>query len=113
MKNVHLMMVCLFCLICFSSCRKDCDCTSSIIIHGFVSDKESGELIQGAIISISPSANSKNVVTGSDGSYLFYDLEPRQYTLTAQKAGYHDNVIKVNAENAGEHEGNFLLEKIK
>lgn len=62
-------------------------------------DNVSGDPIQGALVTISPTL--KNTYTGSDGKFEFKDLEGDQYTVTVQKTGYKTN--RVNASvGAGE-----------
>lgn len=58
-------------------------------ISGTLIEMGSGEPIQGALITLSP--GGKNTYTGYDGSFDFLELEAKQYTLTAQKAGYEAN----------------------
>lgn len=58
-------------------------------ISGTVLDMDSGEPIQGALITLSP--GGFNTYTGYDGGFNFMDLEAKQYVLTAQKTGYASN----------------------
>lgn len=64
-------------------------------ISGYVYDNSDGSQIQNATITLSPSG--KNTFTGSDGFFQFNDLDPMQYTLTAQKEGYSSNRKSITA----------------
>ena len=55
-------------------------------IYGVVQDGQSGVSLSGVNVSLAPSDRSSN--TGADGSYLFTNLEPQKYTVTATKSGY-------------------------
>lgn len=68
-------------------------------ISGTVIDVESGEPIQQALVTLSPS--SKNTYTGIDGQFEFIGLDAQQYTATVQKTGYQANRKLVNV-NPGE-----------
>lgn len=58
-------------------------------ITGTVVDSDSGDPIQQATVTLSPSGY--NTYTGSDGYFEFLDLDARQYTVTVQKTGYVTN----------------------
>ena len=58
-------------------------------ISGTVVELNTGDPIQNATVTLSPSG--KNTYTGSDGAFEFLDLDARQYTLTVQKTGYETN----------------------
>lgn len=63
-------------------------------LTGRITDAISGEAIQGANVTLSPEGLTK--ITGSDGIYEFIEIESRQYTVQAQKAGYESNTKTVN-----------------
>lgn len=74
-------------------------CTSSVdettgSIYGKVTDSQSGEVLQGVTITLTPGGLART--TGSDGTYEFLDLEAQQYQVQAQKAGYTTNTKSVN-----------------
>ncbi len=72
------------CALLVSSCNQyQYDFYSSI--EGVVVDGNSTP-IEGARVIISP--GGVNVLTDSDGIFVFTELERTQYTITAQKAGY-------------------------
>ena len=58
-------------------------------VYGVVSDTKTGELIPNATVVLSPGGETK--ITGSDGQFLFNDVDPQQYTITVQKEGYQTN----------------------
>lgn len=68
-------------------------------ISGTVIDVDTGEPIQQATVTLSPT--SKNTYTGMDGQFEFHELDAQQYTVTVQKTGYWANRKIVNV-NAGE-----------
>lgn len=68
-------------------------------ISGTVIDVDTGEPIQQAVVTLSPT--SKNTYTGMDGQFEYLDLEAQQYTVTVQKTGYQTNRKLVNV-NPGE-----------
>lgn len=63
-------------------------------ISGTVIDVDSGEPVQQATVTLSPT--SKNTYTGMDGKFEFQELEPQQYTVMVQKSGYQANRKIVN-----------------
>lgn len=63
-------------------------------IYGKVTDAQSGEVLQGVTITLTPGGIART--TGSDGTYEFLDLEAQQYQVQAQKAGYVTNNKSVN-----------------
>lgn len=90
-KRISLFfMACAMLLSFTSSCDDglvDYDTFGSI--SGTVIDLDTGDPIQSATVTLSPSG--KNTYTGYDGSFEFLDLDARQYTVTAQKTGYQTN----------------------
>lgn len=78
----------------FTSCgEEDYDIYSSI--YGVVTDYETGETLSNVSVILSPS--SKTARTGTDGTFLFEELESQQYTITVQKSGYQPNRKTVTA----------------
>ena len=63
--------------------------TQSTTISGTVIDLDTGDPIQQATVTLSPSG--RNTYTGYDGHFEFLDLDARQYTITVQKTGYLTN----------------------
>lgn len=77
----------------------DLEYDSNSSIAGTVIDVDTGEPIEGALITLTP--GGLNTYTGYDGSFEFIDLNAKQYTLTAQKTGYNTNRKTVTSK-AGE-----------
>ena len=88
-KSVYL--ICTLCLLSgiFQACGSKEEVTTTGGIYGTVLDKEDGEPIRNAEISLSP--GGKNTVVGSNGTYEFVDLEPRLYTVNVTADGYDYN----------------------
>jgi len=108
MKKIFLLLSCILMLIGCNSCSKtEHDMFSTL--YGVVTDHETGEHIANVSIVLSPGGKTKT--TGSDGTYEFNDLEPRQYTLTVQKTGYQTNRKTVTAIVGEKAEANIPLSK--
>ena len=88
-KSVYL--ICTLCLLSgiFQACGSKEEVTTTGGIYGTVLDKEDGEPIRNAEISLSP--GGKTTVVGSNGTYEFVDLEPRLYTVNVTADGYDYN----------------------
>jgi len=111
MKTKNLLITCtLFLLLCANNSCTPVPPNLFSTLHGIINDHETGELIGGATIVLSP--GGKTTTTGSDGRYEFLNLDPQQYTVTVQKSGYTTNrktVVAVSGENT---EANIPLTKI-
>lgn len=79
---------CLLALNLFLSCKKE-EYASYGSLYGTVTDSESGDLLPNVTIILSPGGITK--ITGNDGLFEYNDLNPQQYTITVQKAGYNTN----------------------
>ena len=80
---IDILLVCSI----YQACTPDVALRGSI--YGTVIDKEDGEPIRNAEISLSP--GGKTTVVGSNGTYEFVDLEPRLYTVNVTADGYDYN----------------------
>ena len=89
-----------------TSCSKD-DHEVFASIYGVVNDVATGEPIANATVVLSPGGETK--ITGSDGQFLFNEIEPQQYTVTVQKEGYQTNRKSVTAVIGEETEINIPL----
>ena len=58
-------------------------------ISGEVIDDDTQALIDGAQVNLSPTG--KSITTGSTGQFEFQELDPGQYNVTVQKAGFTSN----------------------
>ena len=65
------------------------------------------------IVEISPAQNGNTVITGSDGRFLFTDLDPREggYTIQVTKEGYEYNRKRIEVTAGKESSGNIRTMK--
>ena len=106
MKKSLLLIIALITLA--TSCEPvvyDTFCT----ISGTVIDLETGDPIQQATVTLSPTGY--NTYTGDDGRFEYLDLDARQYTLTVQKTGYVTNRKTVTTVAGGVVDINLTLQK--
>ena len=97
MKSLNNKCLYLLMLLLMLSCAKDEeDLTGSI--YGKVTDAQSGEVLQGATVTLTPGGISRT--TGSDGTYEFLNLEPGQYQVEAKKADYVTNTKSISVVTA-------------
>lgn len=97
--KMHLCAVAIILLIGVAGCSGADDYEVFSCIRGSVTDYQTGELLENAVVTLSPSGLSQQ--TNADGFYEFYKLDAQQYTLTVQKAGYQPNrktVVAVSGE---------------
>ena len=104
--------ICLFfsiALLCgvFQSCQPEVVLPGGI--YGTVLDKETGEPIRNAEISLSPSG--KTTVVGSNGTYEFVNLEAGMYTVNVTADGYDHNSKTANVVNGKSTACDFHLTK--
>lgn len=78
-------------------------------ISGTVIDVDTGNPIQQATVTLSPSG--MNTYTGDDGHFEFLDLDARQYTVTVQKTGYQTNRKTVTTIAGGNVNISLTLKK--
>lgn len=78
-------------------------------IYGTVLDKESGEPIRNAEITLNP--GGKTTVVGSNGTYEFVNLEAGMYTVNVQADGYDHNSKTANVVNGESSACDFHLTK--
>lgn len=110
MKKILTITV-LLSLICsvFSACNEP-DESWFVGVKGKVYDAVTMEGIVGATVSLSPSG--KTQLTDADAAFSFEELDPQQYTIMVQKAGYKSDTKTVNAVYSDDVELVFMLEKI-
>ncbi len=113
MKNLFAFGVICLILIGIISCEKrDESTTSKGSIYGLVTDKVTGEPLQGVTIKLSEIGEVQE--TGSDGSYEFVNISDGSYSLQVSKNGYYDPTDKIKIIIAdGRHiHRDIQLEKI-
>ena len=112
MKKVFWLLVSVLPLIVLAcySCKDELEKELTGSIIGTVADATTGELVPTVNVSLEP--GGKSAITGSDGNYMFTDLEAGSYTVSISKQGYTSDskVIKVEPEKAAN--GDFLIERI-
>ena len=104
--------ICLFfgiALLCgfYQSCQPNVELPGGI--YGTVLDKESGEPIRNAEITLNP--GGKTTVVGSNGTYEFVNLEAGMYTVNVQADGYDHNSKTANVVNGESTACDFHLTK--
>lgn len=80
-------------------------------IIGQITDKESGEPIKSASVSLSPGGMS--TVTSNDGLFEYISLDPEQYTLTVQMEGYMTNRKTITVIAGETHRADIAITKQK
>lgn len=106
-KNKCLYLLVLLLVI---SCAKDEeDLTGSI--YGKVTDTQSGEVLHGATVTLTPGGISRT--TGDDGTYEFLNLEPGQYQVEARKVDYVTNTKSVSVVTGKNAMGDITLTPVK
>lgn len=108
MKKIVIFSTLLLFIMC-CSCKKTEHNMYADALYGVVNDSETGDLISGASVVLSPGGKTKT--TGTDGRYEFLDLDPQQYTITVQKTGYQTNRKTVTAVVGEKTEANIPLTK--
>lgn len=106
-KIILLAVICLPLL--FTGCEKRI-INTGVTIYGTIYDATTFNPIQGAMLTLQPSGRS--CYTGSDGAFNFEeDLEPLQYTITAQANGYRTDRKTIKLSPGESSEVTFALKK--
>lgn len=110
MKRFYLFSV-LMAVAIFGSCSKDITEEPKVgSIAGSVSDRTTGEPVATVNVSIAPGGSS--TVTGSDGTFIFRNLDAGSYTLTITKEGYKQNSSTVSVRPGDPTSAHLLIERI-
>lgn len=100
-----------FCLLGLWGCSTDpTEEANTGNIAGSVSDQTTGEPVATVNVTLAPSG--KSTVTGSDGSFLFVDLAPGDYTVNISKEGYNANSHTVGVVAGRTTEAHLTIERI-
>jgi uncharacterized membrane protein len=79
-------------------------------IQGAVYDASTGEALPNAAVVLNPT--NRTLQTGEDGTFIFENLDPGQYTLSVQKEGYYVDRKAVTAISGETVQTDVLLRKI-
>lgn len=92
------------------SCKDELneELTGSIV--GTIADKTTGEPVPTVNVTLEP--GGKSAITGSDGNYLFPELEIESYTVSVSKQGYTSDSKVLDVEPGKATNGDFLIERI-
>lgn len=108
MKNIIFTL--LLCLI-YCSCSTDLsEETARGSIAGSVSDRTTGEPVSTVNVTLLPGGHS--TVTGSDGSFSFTELEPKEYTVNISKESYQSNTSQILVTAGQPTQAHLLIERI-
>lgn len=105
----YILIASLMLLFVTTSCSKKSSSNYSCTIAGTVIELDSGDPVQSATVTLSPSGVT--TYTGYDGSFEFLNLYASQYTITVQKTGYKSNRKYVTTEAGGTINVSITLEK--
>ena len=92
-----------------AACSKDEEIFTGNIM-GKVTNAATGEVLQGVVVTISPTGLSQT--TGSNGYFEFLELEPRQYEIQARKSGYITNNKSVTVVTGRDAQGDIQISPI-
>ncbi len=106
-KVVACLGVACLCIGLCGGCSDNDDYEVYAVLYGVVTDNETGEPIENATVTISPSSYTQK--TDMTGSFRFEKLEPQSYTIVVQKTGYQVNRKNVTAISGEEMEVNIPL----
>lgn len=93
----------------FHSCKEELEDLTGYIV-GTVSDKTTGEPVSTVKVTLEP--GGKSAVTGSDGNYLFSELEAQGYTVSVEKQGYSSDSKVVDVSPGKQTKADFLIDRM-
>lgn len=91
MRHIYIFLIL---LLCFGCSQSEVDTFGGI--SGTVADEITREPLPGVKVSLTPNGTSQ--ITGSDGNFLFDNLDPQEYTLTFTKDDYVSQSQKVSVK---------------
>src|SRR3989339_1123342 len=104
------VMVLLAGLLIYTACKKKEDVPLVGNIEGIVTNSQTSQPIQGAVVNLSPLNSSTG--TGADGKYNYKDLDPKEYTIQVQKDGFVTNTKTVTVIAGQTIRGDITLSPI-
>lgn len=93
-------------IIFFTACSEDIQDPSGGI-YGKVTNAQTGEVVPGATVTITPGGTSRT--TGSDGTFDFTKLSAQQYVIQARKEGFVTNDKTINVVSGKDASGDITL----
>jgi len=110
-KFFETIFVLLTSLMLLSSCTEDPEISTGSI-SGFVTESKGGtEPISGVTVAILSTGQS--TTTGSDGAFVFNNLQPGSYSLQFKKSGYETNTRNVNVVAGSDYKCDVQLSKVE
>lgn len=112
MRNFKWQSICWMLFVCLLSagCTEEAEDMFGSVL-GKVTDAQTGEVIQGATVQLTPGGMSRT--TGSDGTYEFAELEAGQYQLQVTKADYVTNSKSITVVVGKSVTGDIALTPVK
>ncbi len=110
-KVTACLSVACLCIGLCGGCSDNDDYEVYAVLYGVVTDNETGEPIENATVTLSPSSYTQK--TDLTGSYRFEKLDAQQYTIVVQKTGYQPNRKNITAVSGEEMEVNIPLTLIE
>lgn len=106
-----------FALVISAGYMSSCISLEPVILHGDISgnvtDAETSEPVQGALIELrQEDITADSTRTGNDGSYLLKNITPGDYEIQASKFAYGISSKKVKVDEATTGQANFTLSGI-
>lgn len=98
-NKIRLCAVALILFVGMSGCSGSDDYEVFTSIEGAVTDYDTGEPLDNAVVTLTPSGLSRQ--TDVAGYYKFEGIDAQQYTVTVQRSGYQPNrkiVMAVSGE---------------
>ncbi|MCM1042281.1 MAG: carboxypeptidase-like regulatory domain-containing protein [Bacteroides sp.] len=108
MKTILKWLIPMAALLLAASC-KPTEYDSFGTIYGRITDVSTADPIPQAYVTLSP--GGKSVLSGEDGTFEFPELDPQQYTITVQKAGYQTNRKSITVVAGERVEANITLQE--
>lgn len=106
-KIVYIIICALFCWGCSSDLSEEAVRGS---IAGSMADRTTGEPVPTVNVTLTPGGRS--TVTGSDGSFSFTELSPKEYTISISKESYTSSTSKVQVKVGQPTMAHLLIERI-
>jgi hypothetical protein len=79
-------------------------------ISGSVTDSETGNILSGVLVTTNPGSSS--VLTDSLGTYSINNLQPKSYTINAEKNGYLKSTLSITVSAGKSTQVDIVMSKI-